>query len=65
MFSSFSSCSCEGDHFFCNSLLNTSGGKTSFDHHSPQLVKNMRSESSGKSLLVNAARILAAPVHLR
>ena len=58
--SSFSISSLLGHHLSCNSL-SSDCSITSFSHHSPQLVKKIRSGFSGKSVLVNAARMLAAP----
>lgn len=58
--SSFSICSWDGDHLSCKALSRESS-YTSFGHHSPQLVKKICSGSSGKSSLVNAAKIDWAP----
>lgn len=57
---SFSISSLLGDHLSC-SALSRLFPYTSLFHHSPQLVRKMRSGSSGKSFRVRAARMLAAP----
>lgn len=52
-----------GHHLSC-SALSVDFSIMAFSHHSPQLVKKMRSRSSGKSLRVRAASTLEAPVSL-
>lgn len=59
--SSFSISSLLGDHLSC-SVLSSDRPYTSLLHHSPQLVRNIWSGSSGKSSRVNARRRLSAPV---
>lgn len=61
MLASFSISACENDHLSCRAL-SADGWRTFMSHQSPQLVRKMRSLFSGKSDLVNAARMLLAPI---
>lgn len=61
IFSSASISSLLGLHLSCNSL-SSDFSMTSVPHHSPQDVKKICSGFSGKSFLVNALRMLRAPV---